>query len=279
LNLARENAPRLKHSEAARPKALGRQAIESIDLKELLPFIDWTMFFSAWELKGKYPAILEHEKYGEAARELFEEGKALLDRIVKEELLQARAVWGFWPARREGDDVVLFEDEERRAEAARFPMLRQQRVARGEVPSYCLADFVAEDADYVGAFAITAGLGAEELSKRFEAEHDDYHAIMVKALADRLAEAGAEWLHARARAALGHDEELTNQDLIAERYRGIRPAFGYPACPDHSPKQALFALLDAPAIGMQLTSHFAMTPAASVSGLYFDHPDARYFTI
>jgi len=280
LALARENAPVLKHDPTpTRPAQLGRRVLGDIDLPELVPFIDWSMFFSAWELKGKYPAILTHEKYGEAARELFQEGKALLDRIVNEKLLKARAVWGLWPARREGDDVLLFEDEARTKVAVRFPMLRQQRVARGDVPSYCLADFVSEDVDYVGAFAITTGLGVDALAKSFEAQHDDYHAIMTKALADRLAEAGAEWLHARARRELGHDDELTHEDLIAERYPGIRPAFGYPACPDHSPKEALFELLGANEVGMELSSNFAMTPAASVSGLYFDHPDARYFNV
>jgi 5-methyltetrahydrofolate--homocysteine methyltransferase len=200
----------------------------------------------------------------------------LLDEIVAEGALQARGTYGFWPAHSEGDDIVL-------ANGVTLPMLRQQ-ADRGAEPNRSLADFVAPMdtglTDHVGAFAFTAGLGADELVKRYEAEHDDYRAIMVKALADRLAEAGAEWLHRRVRRDwYAPDEDLTTEDLIAERYRGIRPAFGYPACPDHLLKRRLFELLGAREIGMDLTEHFAMLPAASVSGLYFAHPASRYFGI
>jgi 5-methyltetrahydrofolate--homocysteine methyltransferase len=194
-------------------------------------------------------------------------------------------VYGFWPARRVGDDIVLYSDEDLTNEVARFPMLRQQAPQPSGKPNRSLADYVAPHEagirDYVGAFAVTSGLETNDLVARFEKDHDDYHAIMVKALADRLAEAFAELLHARARADWGYgaDESFSNQELIAEKYRGIRPAFGYPACPDHLPKRTLFELLDAPEIGIELTESCAMTPAASVSGLYFSHPEARYFTV
>ncbi|HEY8493731.1 MAG TPA: methionine synthase [Myxococcota bacterium] len=272
--------------QVARPDAWGRQVVE-VDLRELVEWIDWTFFFHAWELPGKYPQILDHPEKGPAARELFANGRALLERIVGERALTARAVYGIWPANRVGEDVVLWSDEARSRELARFPMLRQQRQPAGsdDKPLLSLADFVAPlesgVLDSVGAFAVTAGIGAEELARRFERENDDYSAILVKALADRLAEALAEWLHARVRREWGYgrDEKLSLEDLIAERYRGIRPAFGYPACPDHTEKRRLFALLDAPAIGISLSESCAMLPAASVSGLFFAHPDARYFTV
>ena len=263
---------------------LGRRTLEDADLAELARFIDWTFFFTAWELKGKYPKILEHPKQGAAARELFEAGQKLLAEIIEKGWLRASAVYGFWPAASEGDDVVLFEDEARSREIARFPMLRQQRSHDAGQALRSLADLVAPResgiADHVGAFAVTAGLGADDLARRFEKDHDDYHAIMTKALADRLAEAFAEWLHLRVRREwYAHDEHLSLEELITERYRGIRPAFGYPACPDHSEKRTLFALLDAPELGIELTESYAMWPAASVSGLYFAHPAARYFTV
>ncbi|MCB9599881.1 MAG: methionine synthase [Sandaracinus sp.] len=284
IDLARENgAPtEWERAEIAVPSQLGRQVVKP-SIAELREYIDWTMFFSAWELKGRFPQILEHPEIGQAARELYAEGTALLDRIEKESLLTPQGVFGFWPANREGDDVVLFEDESRTKELARFPMLRQQAVKPGEQPYYSLADFVAPKghADYVGAFAVTSGIGAEELAKKFEGAHDDYHAILVKALADRLAEAFAEYLHAHARKVwgYGHDEALSHEDLVRERYRGIRPAFGYPACPDHTEKRTLFALLDAEKVGIELTEHCAMYPTASVSGLYFGHPESRYFAV
>ena len=257
------------------PSFLGRRVLD-VPLGSLRDTIDWTFFFTAWELKGRYPGILTHPKYGEAATELFDAANRLLDEIVRDQSLRAKAVYGFWPAHSDGDDLVVGDH--------RFPMLRQQHDAEGK-PCHSLADFVAPAGagvqDHVGAFAVTAGLGCEALVARYEANHDDYHAIMVKALADRLAEACAEWLHARVRAEWGYgiDESFTNEELIAEAYRGIRPAFGYPACPDHTRKRTLFELLDAPAIGVGLTEACAMTPAASVSGLYFAHPEARYFIV
>jgi len=269
----------------AAPDVLGRQVLDDVPLAELRPFIDWTFFFSAWELKGRFPKILDHPKLGTAARELYGHATELLDRIVEERLLRARGVYGFWPAASDGNDLVLYDPDTPDAEVARFPMLRQQMVRDEKAANLCLADFVAPIEsgirDYVGAFAVTGGLGAEVLAAQFEADHDDYQSIMTKALADRLAEAFAEYLHARARRELGfgQSEDLSNDDLIAERYRGIRPAMGYPACPDHRPKQTLFELLGAREVGIELTESFAMTPAASVSGLYLSHPKAQYFNI
>jgi 5-methyltetrahydrofolate--homocysteine methyltransferase len=264
------------------PTFIGRRVIEAQPLDELAGFIDWTFFFTAWELKGKYPQILDHPKYGPAARDLFAAAQKLLAQIVKEKLLTARAAYGFWPACSENSDIVLFSDEGRTRELTRFPMLRQQA---GSGPFHCLADFVAPAssglADHVGAFAVTAGIGAQDLVRRFERAGDDYSAIMVKALADRLAEAFAECLHQRVRREWGYgvDENFSNQDLIAEKYRGIRPAVGYPAWPDHTEKQVLFDLLQAPEVGITLTESSAMSPAASVCGLYLAHPLSRYFDV
>ncbi|MGZ4148601.1 MAG: methionine synthase [Actinomycetota bacterium] len=243
---------------------------------DLRPFIDWTFLFTAWELKGSYPQILDHDTYGAQARELLADADELLDEIEGSGALQMRGVFGLWPAHSEGDDIVL-------ENGVTFPMLRQQADRAGD-PDRSLADYVAPLAtglaDHIGAFAVTAGLGVDELVKGYEAEHDDYRAIMVKALADRLAEAFAEHLHQEARLAWGYEAERRPvEDLIAERFRGIRPAFGYPACPDHSLKRRLFDLLGARELGLDLTEHCAMTPAASVSGLYLAHPDARYFTV
>jgi 5-methyltetrahydrofolate--homocysteine methyltransferase len=269
----------------ASPWFVGRRYLDDVPLEEIRRFIDWTYFFSAWELKGRFPAILDHPQYGTAARELYEHATALLDRIVAEKLLTARGVYGFWPAHSEGDDIVLFTDDSRRVELARLPMLRQQEVMPGDQPNRSLADFVAPREtgvpDYLGTFAVTAGIGTDDLVRRFERDHDDYNAIMVKALADRLAEAFAEYLHAQARRDWGYgaDEHLSSEELAAETYRGIRPAYGYPACPDHSEKFRLFELLDAGRQGITLTEHGAMSPAASVSGLYFSHPEAKYFTV
>ena len=271
--------------DIATPGFLGRRVLPEVSLAELAKYIDWTFFFSAWELKGKFPAILEHPRHGEAARDLFAHAQALLTKIIDEDLLQARGVYGFWPAATDGDDLVLYTDASRSVERTRFPMLRQQRVRDDRVPSRCLADFVAPVEtglpDSIGAFAVTAGIGAAELADRYEREGDDYHAIMTKALADRLAEAFAESLHQQARRDWGYgaDENLDNQALIAEKYRGIRPAFGYPACPDHSEKQKLFDLLGADQVGLSLTESCVMIPAASVSGIYLAHPRARYFNV
>jgi len=240
----------------------------------------------AWELRGKYPKIIDDEKVGEAARSLFDDARRLLDEIIDGSLLRANAVYGFWPAASEDDDVVLFTDDTRQHEVARFHMLRQQWERKGQCDFRSLADYVAPldsgRQDFVGAFAVTAGLGCDELAARFEAKHDDYKSIMAKAMADRLAEAFAELMHQRVRREWGYGrgEELSNDDLIAEKYRGIRPAPGYPACPDHTEKRTLFNLLSAEEnAGVSLTENFAMQPAASVSGLYFAHPHARYFAV
>jgi 5-methyltetrahydrofolate--homocysteine methyltransferase len=287
LEEARRNALVLDpdKEDFATPAFLGRREVDDATLAEIAEYIDWTFFFSAWELKGKFPKILDHPKYGAAARELYEHGREMLERVIDEGLLTPRGVYGFWPAAREGDDVVLYTDDSRRRERMRFPMLRQQGVVPDGKPNLSLADFVAPaDApvrDYVGAFAVTSGAETEALARRHEREHDDYGAIMLKALADRLAEAFAEYLHARARREWGYgaDENLSQEELRGERYRGIRPAFGYPACPDHSEKLRLFELLDAPGVGIGLTESCAMVPAASVSGIYLAHPRARYFTV
>jgi 5-methyltetrahydrofolate--homocysteine methyltransferase len=284
---ARANRPQFDWEalEIASPWFVGRRYLDDVPLEEIAKFIDWTFFFAAWELKGRYPAILSHPEYGHQATELFEDAQALLARIIDEKLLTARGVYGFWPANTEGDDIVVYADDSRRTELARFPMLRQQEIIADNRPNRSLADFIAPRAsgvpDYLGMFAVTTGIGTDDLVRRFEADLDDYHAIMVKALADRLAEAFAEYLHARARKDWGYGagEHLTNEDLIGEKYRGIRPAFGYPACPDHSEKFTLFTLLDAGRQGITLTESAAMLPAASVSGLYFSHPDAKYFNV
>ena len=258
------------------PPFTGTRTLEPV-LDELRAVIDWTFFFAAWELKGSYPQILDHKNFGPQARELFADANELLDEIIEAGSLQARASYGFWRANSEGDDIVL-------ASGVTLPMLRQQADRATDDPNRSLADYVAPMEtglpDHVGAFAVTAGIGCDELVKRYEAEHDDYRAIMVKALADRLAEACAEWLHAEVRRDwYAPDEELSNEELIAERYRGIRPAFGYPACPDHVLKRRLFDLVGAREIGMDLTEHCAMLPAASVSGIYLAHPAARYFNV
>ncbi|MFN7917758.1 MAG: methionine synthase [Vicinamibacterales bacterium] len=264
------------------PAFTGRRVID-VPLADLVPFIDWTFFFTAWELKGRFPAILNHPEYGTAARELYDNAQALLDRIMRERLLTARGVYGFWPAASEGDDIVVFADEQRTGERLRFNMLRQQEIIADGRPNLSLADFIADRNapvhDHIGAFAVTAGLGADDLARAFEAERDDYNAILVKALADRFAEAFAAYLHARSRAEWGILEQTSPEDLLHEKHRGIRPAFGYPACPDHSEKFKLFDLLEAGEVGITLTEHAAMSPAASVSGLYFAHPQAKYFTV
>jgi 5-methyltetrahydrofolate--homocysteine methyltransferase len=275
LAAANERRPRIewKPADVAAPIFIGRRILTEFPLEQIVPYIDWTFFFTAWELKGRYPGILQHEKYGAAARDLFDAGRKLLDRIVKEKLLTAQAVYGFWPATAEGNDVILYADATRAKELLRFNMLRQQQErsdggegeAPGARPLRSLADFVAPRSsgllDHLGAFAVTAGIGADELARHFEKQQDDYQAIIVKALADRLAEAFAELLHERARREwYAASEHLSNEDLIAEKYRGIRPAFGYPACPDHTEKGKLFELLEAPAVGIELTEHFAMTP-------------------
>jgi 5-methyltetrahydrofolate--homocysteine methyltransferase len=266
------------------PWFVGRRVVEP-SIEELVPFIDWTFFFSAWELKGRFPAILDDPTIGHAARDLYGHAREILDRIIREKRLTPRGVYGFWPANSAGDDIVVYKDDARRQALATFNMLRQQEPIADGRPNRSLADFVAPKSsmapDYVGAFAVTAGIGVEDFAKEYEARGDDYSAIIVKAIADRLAEAFAEFLHARAREDWGYGkgEGLSSEELIAEKFRGIRPAFGYPACPDHTEKRKLFTLLDAPAVGITLTETCAMWPAASVSGLYLSHPQAKYFNV
>ncbi len=272
--------------DLARPEFTGTRPLRDFDLGRLVDYIDWTPFFHAWELRGVYPRILDDPRYGAAARELYDNARRLLEEIVARSLLRAHAVYGFWTANTDADDIVLWCDGERSRELTRFHTLRQQNDRGAGKPLLALADFVAPlesgMPDHLGAFAVTAGHGLPELVARFESAHDDYNAILAKALADRLAEAFAECLHERARHdwGYGRDERLGKEDLIRERYRGIRPAPGYPACPDHSEKRQLWALLDAEnAVGIRLTESFAMDPAASVSGLYFAHPQAAYFSV
>ena len=268
------------------PGFIGRRLLANIDLHQIVQRIDWGPFFQAWELSGPYPAILDDPLVGEAARNLHAEGKAMLARIVDERWLAANAVVGFWPANSEGDDIVLWTDEARTTPLLTWRNLRQQNERPAGKPNYCLADFVAPRTsglhDYVGAFAVTTGGAVEERVAAYKAANDDYSALMLKSLADRLAEACAEWLHRKVRTELwgyAADETLDNAALIREEYRGIRPAPGYPACPDHAVKGEIFAALDAGAAGMEVTESYAMLPAASVSGFYLAHPDARYFAV
>ncbi|HEV3416503.1 MAG TPA: methionine synthase [Pirellulales bacterium] len=268
------------------PAFLGRRVLDDIPLERLVDYIDWSPFFLTWELKGKYSKILSDAKFGEAATRLYDDARRLLDQIVREKLLTARGVYGFWPAAAFGDDIALYNDDDRATELTRFHTLRQQWERKGQSEFFALADFIAPiesgRRDYLGAFAVTAGIGCDELAHSFEADHDDYNSIMTKALADRLAEAFAEFLHRQARIdwGYGREEKLSSEDLIEEKYRGIRPAPGYPACPDHTEKRILFDLLEAESrSGIHLTENFAMFPAASVSGLYFAHPQSRYFAV
>jgi 5-methyltetrahydrofolate--homocysteine methyltransferase len=268
-------------------------------MRTLVEYIDWSPFFHVWELRGRYPAIFDDPKIGKQARELFDDSQEILDRIVAESLLTARGIYGFWPANSTDDDIAVYADESRAKKLATFYFLRQQMQKPPGQANHCLADFVAPGtnpqsagsssavvgnpqlADFLGGFAVSIH-GADELAKEFTAAHDDYSAIIVKALADRLAEAFAEYLHKQARIAwgFGRDENLSNADLIREKYRGIRPAPGYPACPDHAEKRTLFDLLGAEnKIEIRLTESFAMHPAASVSGFYFSHPEAKYFGV
>ncbi|MCS7338141.1 MAG: methionine synthase [Verrucomicrobiae bacterium] len=267
------------------PTTAAETAALPISLADLVPFIDWTPFFHAWELRGRFPAILNHPKHGEEARALFADAQKLLDKIVGENLLVARGVYGFFPANRVGDDVEIYVDETRTKVLVSLHFLRQQMPKEDGSPNWCLADFIAPrviGADYIGAFAVTAGHGLDELVARFKRDHDDYSAILAEALADRLAEAFAEFLHKRVRAEWGYgkNENLSYEDLIEEKYRGIRPAAGYPACPDHTEKLTIWTLLDVERnAGIRLTENFAMWPGSSVSGLYFAHPASRYFAV
>ncbi|GLK66655.1 hypothetical protein GCM10008179_02930 [Hansschlegelia plantiphila] len=283
---ARANRLELDVSQVQpKPSFLGTKVFNEIPLETLIPYIDWTPFFQTWELKGRYPEILTDAKYGEAARNLFDDATAMLKQMAAEKWLEARAVIGFWPAAARGDDIVLFKDEGRTEELGVLHTLRQQMSRTKERPNLALSDFIAPEGsgvpDYIGAFAVTAGIGEEAVTQRFARANDDYGGILAKALADRLAEAAAEWMHQQVRRehwGYAPDESLANEDLIAETYQGIRPAPGYPAQPDHTEKGFLFELLDAPkAIGLTLTESYAMWPGSAVSGLYFSHPQSRYF--
>jgi 5-methyltetrahydrofolate--homocysteine methyltransferase len=287
LAAAREKRPVYDWSAYTppRPSFLGARVYNPVPLEEIVPYIDWTPFFHAWELRGIYPKIFEQENVGPKARELFEDGRKLLDRIVREKWLEARAVIGFFPANSVQEDIEVYSDESRHL-ITTFHTLRQQQARANQEPSYATADFVAPREsgcmDYLGAFAVTAGLRIESLVEKFEKDNDDYNALMAKALADRLAEGLAELMHQRARIEWGYgkDEKLSHEDLLRERYRGIRPAPGYPALPDHAEKRPLFDLLSAEKnVGITLTENYAMYPAASVSGFYFSHPEAKYFAV
>ncbi|QSP93782.1 methionine synthase [Marinobacter salinisoli] len=289
LKEARDRAPEigLDDYEPPKPAFTGIREFNNYDLNELVEYIDWTPFFISWDIAGKYPAVLDDPKRGEAARSLFNDAQKILRQMIDEKRISARAAVGFWPANRRGDDIVVYKDESRTEELTTLHHLRQQDEKAPGQPMRALSDFVAPEGsaccDYVGGFAVTAGIGAEEFSNEFKDRNDDYNAIMVKALADRLAEAFAERMHERVRTEFwgyATDESLDNDALIKERYQGIRPAPGYPACPDHTEKAALFELLNAPkTAGIELTEHFAMFPAAAVSGWYFAHPESKYFAV
>jgi 5-methyltetrahydrofolate--homocysteine methyltransferase len=270
------------------PSFTGVRVLDEFPLETLRAFIDWSPFFHTWGLKGTYPRIFDHKEYGAQARQLFDDGNAMLDRMIAEKWITARGVYGLFPANAVGDDVQLYADSATRSEVrTTLHFLRQQANREGTEPCRSLADFIAPKEtglpDHIGAFAVTSGIGLKELCDRFRAEHDDYNAILAEALADRLAEAFAEYLHKRVRCEWGfgrEEEGLSNQDLIAEKYRGIRPAPGYPACPDHTEKGTIWNLLDVEAkTGMRITESFAMWPGSSVSGLYFAHPESRYFAL
>ena len=317
IDEARARAPKLSYDDLPKPEFTGVRVVSfvgdevtslthpaegvgdssrrllQISLSDLVSFIDWSPFFHTWELRGRYPAILNHEKHGEEARKLFADAQNLLEKVINEKLLQPRGVYGFFPANRVGDDVELYTDESRGRILATFHFLRQQIEKSDGTPNWCLADFVAPRnpplatrhsplSDHLGAFAVTSGHGLKELVEKFKADNDDYNAIMAEALADRLAEAFAEFLHKRVRQDWGYgkNETLTTEDLIGEKYRGIRPAAGYPACPDHTEKGILWQLLDAEKnAGIKLTESFAMWPGSSVSGLYFAHAESKYFAV
>jgi 5-methyltetrahydrofolate--homocysteine methyltransferase len=291
LEAARANAPKLEFDDLPKPEFIGTRVLSpdlksEVGLADLVPLIDWTPFFHTWELRGVYPKILQHEKHGEEARKLFADAQKLLGQIVSERLLRPRAVYGLFPANRIGDDVEVYTDESRAKVLTSFHFLRQQIEKTDGTPNWCLADFVAPKHstfnDHLGAFAVTSGHGLKDLVEKFKADHDDYNAIMAEALADRLAEAFAEFLHQRVRQEWGYgkNETFSTEDLIGEKYRGIRPAAGYPGCPDHTEKGILWRLLEVEKnTGIKLTESFAMWPGSSVSGLYFAHPASKYFAV
>ena len=291
LPIGKARANRMKIDWAAyeppKPTFTGTRVFRTYDVAELVPVIDWTPFFQTWELKGRFPAILEDEKQGAAARQLYEDAQDMLRQIVEERWFNPKAVIGFWPANAVGDDIRLFTGESRSETLATFHGLRQQLSKRDGRPNLCLADFVAPAetglADHIGAFVVTAGIEEVRIAQKFERANDDYRSILVKALADRLAEALAERMHARVRREFwgyAPDENLSNEQLVGEEYRGIRPAPGYPAQPDHTEKATIFRLTEAERrIGVNLTESYAMWPGSSVSGLYIAHPDAHYFGV
>ena len=298
ISEARAKAPALNYDQLPKPEFVGIRSLSAatttlntqhsarVTLSDLVPYIDWSPFFHTWELRGRYPAILNHEKHGEEARKLFADAQVLLEKIVTEKLLQPRAIYGIFPANSIGDDVELYTSPARDEVLKTFHFLRQQIIKDDATPNWCLADFIApkggQYADHIGAFAVTTGHGLDELVKRYKADHDDYNAIMAEALADRLAEAFAEYLHKRVREewGFGRLEKLTTNQLIAEEYQGIRPAAGYPASPDHTEKGILWSLLDVEKhAGIKLTESYAMWPGSSVSGLYFAHPESKYFAV
>jgi 5-methyltetrahydrofolate--homocysteine methyltransferase len=288
LAAARANKPVLDWTggyRPPRPNFFGTKILNDYSLAELVEYIDWTPFFSTWELQGKYPAILDDDKVGEAARSLFDDAQGMLRQIVNENWFRASAVVGFWPAHAAGDDIVVLDDARSRP-IATLHTLRQQLARREGRGNVALADFIAPResglADHIGAFVVTAGIGEDAVADRFKHANDDYSAIMIKALADRLAEAFAERLHERVRKEFwgyAADEKLSREELIGEKYRGIRPAPGYPAQPDHTEKATLFRLIEGERIGVKLTESFAMWPGASVCGLYFSHPQSHYFGV
>jgi 5-methyltetrahydrofolate--homocysteine methyltransferase len=307
LEAARANAPKLKYDDLPKPEFTGIRTLSSgkfnpgkcdcgsahghagafsVSLEEVVPFIDWTPFFHTWELRGVYPKILQHEKHGEEATKLFADAQKMLAEFVANKSLKLQAVYGLFPANAVGDDVEVYTNGSRQHLRTKFHFLRQQIEKGDGSANYCLADLIAPKTtaqpDHIGAFAITSGHGLKEIVEKFKAAHDDYNAILAEAIADRLAEAFAEFLHKRVRDEWGYGrlEKLTTEDLISEKYRGIRPAAGYPACPDHTEKAKLWDLLDVEQhTGIKLTESFAMWPGSSVSGLYFAHPDAKYFAV
>jgi 5-methyltetrahydrofolate--homocysteine methyltransferase len=272
---ARRRRLRLDFPTPEHPPFLGAKILDDVSLQSIEPFIDWTPFFQTWEMRGRFPEIINEPR----AKELYDDARKLLAEIIDKRLLKARAAYGFWRANAAGDDIELFDDERR---IATIHTLRQQQEHSG--PHFALADFIAPREnginDFIGAFAVTTGIGVEELEARFQHDHDDYNSIMTKALADRLAEALAEKLHRDVRAGwYAPDEKLSPEEMLAEKYRGIRPAPGYPACPDHTEKRTIFTLLGAERADIHLTESYAMTPAAAVSGLYFAHPQSKYFSV
>jgi 5-methyltetrahydrofolate--homocysteine methyltransferase len=307
LEAARANAPKLKYDGVPKPEFTGVRTLSSgtfnpgkcdcglshghagafgVSIEDLVPFIDWTPFFHTWELRGVYPKILTHEKHGEEATKLFADAQKMLAEFVANKSLKLQAVYGLFPANAVGDDVEVYTNGSRKHLRTKFHFLRQQIEKGDGTPNWCLADFIAPkataQADHIGAFAVTSGHGLKEIVEKFKAAHDDYNAILAEAIADRLAEAFAEYLHKRVRDewGFGRAEKFSNDDLIQEKYRGIRPAPGYPACPDHTEKAILWDLLDAEQhTGIKLTESFAMYPGASVSGLYFAHPESKYFAV